>query len=690
MTAPVPPDALAWLDAGVRQLQAGEWAAAEAAFRQATEIDPANAGAWHNLSVALRMQGQAAAAELAAREALARATPHAAIWLNLANVLYDLKRWDDAASAYRQSLALHPASAAAWCNLGACEQWRGRFAEAQAALERSLTLAPADPTAQLNYAQLLAARGQPAAAIDILQKLLATGPQSADVWTALGNTHRALGALPAAEQAYRRALELDHQQWEARGRLTQVLLNRWQIDDAEALVAGSLALDPASPANRAALGSVRLIQGQATEAVQALDRALQLEPLAERHSALLTALQYLPSANAAELLPAHRAWDAAFVPRPLAMPPPVRSTRSGPLRVGFVSADFARHPVAWAVLPLLEQIDRQQCITVCYSDRFCGDELTQRFHAAANDWRLSGGLTDAELADQIRRDEIDVLVDLMGHTGNRLLMFARRPAPLAVSWFGYVGTTGLEAMDSLIADRYHVPPGEEACYSEQILRLPNSYACYGPPADAPPVGPLPASTAGHITFGCFNTPGKLSPTTLDAFAAILRQVGSATLLLKYVGLDQPGMQSRLRSEFTARGVDSSRVLIEGGGQHSAFMAAYGRVDLALDTRPYSGGVTTCEALWMGVPVITCPGRTFAGRHATSYLTTAGLPQFVASSPAEYIELAVQWAGRLEELAALRAQLREQVRRSPLGDAPAFARDFVALLRSAWTARAAGG
>jgi predicted O-linked N-acetylglucosamine transferase (SPINDLY family) len=268
----------------------------------------------------------------------------------------------------------------------------------------------------------------------------------------------------------------------------------------------------------------------------------------------------------------------------------------------------------------------------------------------------------------------------MGHTGHRLLVFARKPAPVQLTWLGYVGTTGLAAMDYLLADRHHVRPDEERYYVERIARMPHGYACYGPPPDCPPVASLPAQTVGGVTFGSFNTAAKLSPRTLDLWAEILRRVPDARLLLKNRSFDQPRLRDRFHGEFAQRGVPPQRIELEGGASHRDLLAAYSRVDLALDTQPYSGGLTTCEALWMGVPVITFPGPTFAGRHSTSHLITAGLAPFVAADAAGYIDLAAAWASRLNELAEVRRTMRKRISRSPLCDAPQFAAALADLLQ----------
>jgi predicted O-linked N-acetylglucosamine transferase (SPINDLY family) len=395
-------------------------------------------------------------------------------------------------------------------------------------------------------------------------------------------------------------------------------------------------------------------------------------------------MQYLDDIDGPALLAEHRAWNNAYAPPSQPFSPVYARTRSAkePLKIGLVSANFGRHPIAFLSLAALENLDKSRCSLVLYSDRCDADDFTDRFKATADTWHDTAGFTDEQLANQIRQDQIDVLIDLMGHTGRRLTVFARRPAPLQITWLGYVGTTGLQEMDFLLADRHHVRPGEEAWYSEAVLRLPNSYACYAPPHYLPEVNPLPAATLGKFTFGVLSNPAKFSPRMIAAWAEILERVPSAQLLLKFAALDEPQVQSPIRAEFQKRGIDSSRLIMEGNAPHHEFLAAYNRVDLALDTQPYSGGVTTCEALWMGVPVITFPGRTFAGRHATSYMTTAGLTGFVAADLTGYIDHAVAWAARLDELAALRDSLRNRLTNSPLADAEAFASDLFAVLDKA--------
>ncbi len=329
--------------------------------------------------------------------------------------------------------------------------------------------------------------------------------------------------------------------------------------------------------------------------------------------------------------------------------------------------------------------------TVCYSDRMVEDDLTRRFQAAAAQWRDVAGVSDQRLAEQIRADQIDILFDLAGHTAhNRLLVFARKPAPIQVTWAGYVGSTGLKAMDYLIADRYEIPPDAERHYRERLLRMPDGYVCYDPPVYAPQVARLPALDHGQVTFGCFNNPAKITPQAIEVWARILRQLPGARLVLKYKGWSDCGVARRFTEMFAAQAIDPGRLELLGSSPHVKLLAEYNRIDLALDPFPYNGGLTTCEALWMGVPVVTCPSETFASRHSLSHLSNVGLTETIARDLDEYVELAVSLAGDLPRLAGLRAGLRARMAASPLCDATRFAANLASRLQEVWEQRAENG
>ena len=358
------------------------------------------------------------------------------------------------------------------------------------------------------------------------------------------------------------------------------------------------------------------------------------------------------------------------------------------LRLGFVSPDLGRHPVGYFLVRALENLSPAQHEIICYSDRVLHDDLTRRLQAAAAQWRDVKCLSDQRLAEQIREDGVDVLFDLAGHTGdNRLLVFARKPAPVQITWIGYEGTTGLEAIDYLLADRYMVPEGAERYYRESVLRMPEGYLCYDPPDAAPPVSPLPSLSKGYTPFGSFNNPAKITSEVVAVWARILRRAPAARLVLKYRGLGDPNVKRRYLDLFAAHDIAPQRIELLPASSYAEYLATYHQIDVALDPFPFSGSATTCEALWMGVPVITCPGETFASRHSLSHLSNLGLTETIARDFDEYVELAASLAGDLPRLAALRGNLRQRMAASPLCQGKRFATNFASLLHDVWKTRA---
>jgi len=678
-----PDSAVGWFRMGLLLLERKEYLQAEKAFRQAVSYEPGAAVLWSQLAVAMQRQGLAAEAEEIAQRAVTLEPSNADHWKVVGAILQDQRKLNEAVEAYTQSLAIQPRDPATWNDLGVAEQARKRCSEAEQAFKNSLALAPDHPGAAANYAFLLCVRGQKDESIQFLQPIVVQNPFSPEGWMTLGGLYEAMSEWNLAAAAFRRAWELAIDSEQVGYRLAQMLHSDHQLTAAEDVLRQHLSRFPKHASSWALLGEVLLRQCRTAEGLQLAQQAVDMSADPNRHARLLQQLQYDDNVTAKHLLSAHRRWDALYA-KPLmpAQGPKPKDRTTELLRIGIVSSDLGHHPTAFLVLPALERLDRSACELIFYSDRLQDDEYATRFRAASSGWRTIFGHSDEQVAALIERDNIDVLIDLMGHTGRRMLLFARKPAPLQITWFGYVGTTGMTAIDCLLADNFHVGEGEDRWYSEQILRMPNGYACYGPPRYAPDVGPLPALHSGHVTFGCFNSTPKLSVLIRTAWAEILRRVPTARLLLKSGGLNDPKLQDNLRGWFADQGVSTDRIEFEGWSPHSELLAAYNRVDIALDTLPYSGGLTTCEALWMGVPVITSHGETFAGRHSTSHLSNAGYRQFIATDLRHYVDLAVAWTERLEDLAQLRASMRDQVTRSPLCDAAVFAGNFLTVLRSA--------
>ena len=354
------------------------------------------------------------------------------------------------------------------------------------------------------------------------------------------------------------------------------------------------------------------------------------------------------------------------------------------LRLGFVSADLGRHPVGYFLVRVLENLGREGMETVCYSNRILKDELTHRIQSAATGWHDVMGISDEGLAEQIRADGIDILFDLGGHTArNRLLVFAGNRPRFRSPGLVTKGRPAWGRWITCLPIVMWSPEGIEDYFRERVLRMPDGYLCYEPPAAAPAVGPLPSLKRGYTTFGSFNNPAKITAEVVSVWAEILRRLPRARLVLKYRGLGDAAVRGRYLELFAAEGVEDERLELLPSSSYAEYLAAYHQVDVALDPFPFSGSVTTCEALWMGVPVVTCPGETFASRHTLSHLWNVGLRETIARDRNEYVELAVSLGGDLPRLGALRGSLRERMASSPLCDGKRFAANLRNVLRDVW-------
>jgi predicted O-linked N-acetylglucosamine transferase (SPINDLY family) len=670
---------------------------AEACFRQALRLRPDFPESHNNLGTVQQDQGKFEEAADCFRRALRLRPGYAEAHNNLGIAQRDLERLTEAEVCFRQAIRLRPDYPEAFNNLGTTLRGLQRSDEAEAVLRQALQLRPRFAEALLNLGNALQDLGRLDEALDCYHQALQLRPDFPEAHNNIGGALRDLKRPLEAAANYEKALKLRPNYPEAHNNWGIVLRDLGRLSEAEASYARALELRPNYPEAVLNQGNVLLDQGRVEHAEAAFRRALDLRPgYLVAHDALLLTMHYRPTATPAGLAAAHADYDRR-VAAPLRSDwRPYTNDRNPerPSRLGLVSPDFGRHPVGFLSVRAVEALARRPGALVLYSDRLAPpDDRTARFRAAAGVWRDTAGQSDAALAEQVRADAIDVLIDLAGHTGsNRLLTFARKPAPVQVTWLGYEGTTGLEAMDYLIADERMVPAGSEVHHRERVLRLPSGYVCYDPFPDAPVPGPLPAAATGRVTFACFNNPAKLSDPALAAFAAVLNRVPGSRLLLKYRGLDDAPSSARLRARLTAAGIDPARVELLGLTSHLDYLAAYREVDVALDPFPFAGGVTTCDALWMGVPVVTLPQHTFASRHGLSYLTSAGLADegLVARDVDDYVARAVGLVGDLDRLAKLRSGLRERMGHSPLCDGDRVADELLAALRGAWRKWASGG
>jgi len=506
-----------------------------------------------------------------------------------------------------------------------------------------------------------------------------------ELLSALEN-HKA-GRLDAAEQRYRRVLARDPNQADALHLLGLIVFQKGQQEEALKLIGRAIELKESRSDFHNNLGNVLTQYGRVDEAIAAFRRALELKPEdANVRSNMLIALQYRANISLAELAAEHAEYERQHAAAVLSerLPLPFDANPERPLTVGFVSPNFRQHPIGHFVIRPLENLNRDQFKVVCYSDGAAHDDYTRRFQAASTIWRETSGLTNIKLVEQIRADRIDILFDLAGHTaGNRLLVFARKPAPIQITWADYVGTTGLAAIDFILADSYEIPSAAEPHYTERVLRMPDGYVCYDPPSYAPAVTALPAIKQGFVTFGSFNYRPKITFEMINVWANILERVPNSRLVLKNGGLHAASVEAPLLDAFATPGTEPHRLECLGWSPHPEMLAEYRRIDVALDPFPYNGGLTTCEAMWMGVPVVTFPGETFASRHSLSHLSNVGFTETIARSLDHYVDIAVALATDLPRLAALRSEFRAHMAASPLCDGKLFAHHFMRILRGVW-------
>lgn len=558
-----------------------------------------------------------------------------------ADRLFDANRLPEALSAYRHLLEAHPGYGRAWNNFGLCLRVTGRLSDAQDAFERAVATTPDLVPAWVNLASAQEEQGRPTAALDSLRRALDIDPFSREAMNNAAQLLATLGRYCAAEAEFRRALARHPDDPGLHFNLGLALVRQARIDDALAELQVAADLEPGSPAVA---------------------------------SAYLMALNYSDTRDPMQVREAHDRLVRRWVGQDSG-PASSHRLRSGPLRVGYVSADFGHHVVSFFIEPVLAAHDRARVETYCYYTGLREDEQCGRIKSLGVRWRHVAPLDEAAILQLVREDDLDIAVDLSGHTeGHLLRLFSQRLAPVQVSWLGYPNTTAVPAIDYRLTDGVADPPGTtEQFHSESLYRLEHGFLVYRPRLEAPEVGELPALSRGAVTFASFNNFAKVSGTSLALWADILSRIPDARLLLKSKGLDEPELAIDVRRRFAAAGGDPARLILEGQqpgfGQH---LARYGVVDIALDTYPYCGTTTTCEALWMGVPVVTLAGRVHAARVGASLLAQVGHPEWVAPSADRYVDIAVSMAADLDALRRTRHALREAMRTGALTDARAFA------------------
>ena len=684
--AKLPTLAEAYNNLGAAYQALGRFGEAEAAYRRAIDLNPSLIVAGSNLGTVLRAQGNVAEARRQLERVLTLDPRSPEACVNLGNLLREAGEFAAAEDCYRIVTEDCPNNAPAWNNLGILQIEMRRHEDARVSLRRAIELDPHSAEAHNNLGNALRELGEHDESLLSFERALLLRPNFAQAANNAGVALSDRGFYPEAAKYFRRAVDSDTEFVEAILNLGACLR---QCDDLMGTIEcfdRALHLEPGNKKAHAYSGLALLEVGRIEDGLTALKRALEIDPgYARARSNYLFGLNYRSGMSNPELLAEHRRFGERFreLPRPAFKNSRAPERR---LRVGYVSPDFKRHSCAFFIEPILAAHDPQAVELFCYSDVQRPDAVTQRIRSHVPNWRDTSKFRDPEFIEAVRADEIDIAVDLTGHTGhNRLTAFAAQLAPLQVSWLGYPGTTGLDAIGYRITDAIADPVGAaDADHSERLVRLPRTFLCYRPSGEGAEVAPLP-SLAGHpFTFGSFNNLPKINDEVIDVWAEILRRAPGSRLLLKSRGLGCCEAAERILRSFADLGVKADRIeliaWLPNPGDH---LTLYSRIDLGLDPFPYNGTTTTCEAMWMGVPILTLAGERHAARVGASLLTQVGLERFIARTRREYVSRAVEVAGAANELATIRASLRGRMAASPLCDAAAFARDMEAAYRSLW-------
>jgi predicted O-linked N-acetylglucosamine transferase (SPINDLY family) len=627
--------------------------------------------------------------QTAAQEALGKTPVHGKTWDLLGMAYLQLDRNDAALIALTRASQLLPSDAATWDHLGVAQRQARQHQLAEQSFKRSLVLDSLRPETWVNLGNLQLEQVRPEAAIASFERALELRPDFVAALANLGSAYRDAGQLEAAAASCRLALQAQPNLAEAHCNLGNALRDFRQQDEAIASYQRALVLKPNLAEAHSGLARVLIDQGQIAAAIACYQQALLIRPdFIEARSNLLQSLNALAAQPPWQCLEEARRYGEQVAKTAKKHFSSWRHYKvSQPLRLGLVSGDLGNHPVGYFLENLLGQLDPAQVKLFAYPTSKKEDPLTARLRPHFSAWKPLCNRSNEDAAEQIHSDGINILLDLSGHTAHtRLPLFAWKPAPVQASWLGYFATTGVTEMDYLIGDPHVTPEEEESHFTEAVWRLPETYLCFTPPDVVLDVAPLPALTTACITFGCFNNLAKMNDEVVSLWARVLQAVPRSRLNLKTKQLDLPSQRELTRQRFAAHGITDDRLILEGHSPRAELLAAYNRVDVALDPFPYPGGTTTVEGLWMGVPAITRRGDRFLSHVGESIARNAGLPDWIAADDDDYVAKAVAHTGDLARLASLRAGLRPQVLASPLFDAPRFARHFEAALWGMWHKR----
>lgn len=678
---------------------------------------------WFNYANALQRAGNLEKARQTFERTLEIAPKFFPAALNLANLVRDMGKSQTAINLYQHAITLNPQHPKPRINLARLLRSEKRIEETREVLESAIQAGVSSLETLYEQALLDYESGECDKALRTTQQILKLQPDYGNAYTLIGLIEYERGNVDAAVRWWNELAKLEPNNPEPHINLGTLRQKEHRHEQAVGHFRDAVRRAPDDLGANLKLGLILSTTGHVSEAMQIGERLAKLSPdrqegfsllanglheqgLCEQSraafdealskktddttligNALFSSL-YSDALSDAEILRIHSKLSLKLHKLATQNDEPVRCTvrtrdAGSRIRVGYLSPDLLKHPVGYFVEPILTHHDREKFEIICYSDNASTDELTKRLRNLELTWYECSSWNDARLEEQIRSDELDILIDLCGHTAkNRAMLLARKSAPVQATYLGYPGKTERPANDWLIADHHLCPTDQQIDSHERIARLGNCFLCYQPQPDSPDVAPSPFEKNGFITFGSFNHLAKLTDSTIRLWSRVLDAVPDSRLVLKALPLADKETRDLTKQRFAACGIDAARIEpLPPTVPLSAFMAEYSRMDIALDTVPYNGGTTTCDALWMGVPVVTLPGGRFCSRMGASVLKTVGLDDFVAADADDYVRLATTLAANTQKLRTLRSSLRKQVQDSLLCNSEEFTRDFEEMIRT---------
>lgn len=672
------------LQEAINAHRAGDIATAGALYRSILKAQPRHAEALNLLATLYQQQGKfQEAIPLSTRATLlqpSRPDYHS----NLGAALRSTGNLTKAAASFRKALALNPNHLESQFNLAMTLRESGDIAGATQGFRTILLTKPSFIPALEMLAQTLIGQGLLSEALACFQEIIHFAPQHSAAFFESGNILQAQNKLTDSVAAYEQAITLNPTSAVAHNNLGNTLVKQGKLHEAMVRYQTAIRCNPDLGEAYVNLSWTYKEHGMIEDDIACLQQYLSRRPEDHKaHSDLLFSMNYDPAYSQEQLYSAAQGWWQQHAPKHKNFTFQPRSADQK-FRIGFLSPDFRQHPVGIFLAPLFAFIDKEEVSLHCYSEMYDQqmDAVSYRIHALADTWTTTIGLSAAEAATKIHQDRIDILIDLAGHSANnRLDIMALKPAPIQVSWLGYVNTTGLPVIDYRISDSVTDPPGSDAWHSEKIFRMPDAFFCFESPVDAPDIGPLPALTRGMITFGSLNNPAKISPQVIAVWSKILEQTPHSHLIMVGAPFADEFIANRYRTLFSEQGVDPERIDLRATLPMREYMQLYNTIDIALDPFPHNGHTITCHTLWMGVPVITLRGERYASRMGASVLLGAGLEQLVATTTNDYISLATNLANDLSRLSDLRDSMRDRLSQSPICDTARFARHFLQAMKT---------